>query len=111
MMKILLLLILMVQLAGALSPPAQKARRLPLQKKEIALESPTNYVHRIIGYDPKTNEPVYYDPKPRVTLLDAKSGKYGLRWIGYDGKEKTIVYQRPDALEVIVSATVSKGCN
>jgi hypothetical protein len=40
--------------------------------------------------------------------LDVKSGKYGLRWVGYDGKEKTIVYQRPDVIDAVISASVSR---
>ena len=109
MMRILLLLALVVQAAGAISPPSQNLRRLPLQKKRITLKSPTNYIHRILRYDSKTSEPVYYDPKPRVVLLDSKSGKYGLRWIGYDGKEKEIIYLLPNAINVVVIASVSKS--
>lgn len=80
--------------------------RLPFQKKQITLKSPTSYEKRISGHDP-TGAPVYYDPKPRVVPLDVKSGKYALRWIGYDGKEKTILYQRHDAVDAVISASVS----
>jgi hypothetical protein len=83
--------------------------RLPFQKKRIVLKSPATYEKRIIRYDSKTGEPIYYDPKPRVVPLDVKSGKYGLRWIGYDGREKTIVYQRPDAIDAEISASVSRA--
>src|SRR5205085_4210393 len=94
-------LALVMQTAGAL-------QRLPFQKKRLILQSPTSYEKRILRYDSKTGEPIYYDPKPRVVPLDVKSGKYGLRWIGYDGKEKTIIYQRPDVIDAVISASVSK---
>ena len=82
--------------------------RLPFQKKQITLESPTTYEKRILRYDSRTGEPVYYDPKPRVVPLDMKSGKYALRWIGYDGAQRTILYQRHDAIDAVVSASVSR---
>ena len=81
--------------------------RAPLQKREIRLQSPSKYERRIIGQNPRTGEFRYYDPKPEVVALDARSGKYGLRWIGYDGKTKTVIYYRPDAIEVVVSSSVS----
>jgi len=83
--------------------------RLPFQKKRIVLKSPATYEKRIIRYDSKTGASIYYDPKPRVVPLDVRSGKYGLRWIGYDGREKTIVYQRPDAIDAEISASVSRA--
>jgi hypothetical protein len=93
-----------------LLPPltVQQAQRLPLQKNKIEIKSPTNYQKRLVRVDPATGEEIYYDPKPRVVLVDAKSGRYALKWIGYDGKEKTIIYQRPDAIDAVVSASVSK---
>lgn len=104
MKRLLLLLTIATQTAGA-------QQRLPFQKKEITLKSPENYERRVLRADSKTGEPVYYDPKPRVVPLDVKSGKYGLRWIGYDGKEKTIIYQRPDAIDAVVSASASKAAS
>ena len=82
--------------------------RLPLQKQSIEIKSPAKYERRVIGQDGKTGQLRYYDPKPRVILFDGRSKKYGLRWIGYDGKEKTIIYQRPDAVDVVVTASVVK---
>ncbi len=82
--------------------------RVPLEKAVIALKSPKKYERRIIGQDPQTGQPRYYDPKPHVVVLDAQTKRYGLRWIGYDGKEKTIIYQSPDAVDVVVSASVSR---
>jgi hypothetical protein len=81
---------------------------LPLHKKKLIFKSPTIYEKRILRYDEKTREPIYYDPKPRVALLDAKSGRYTLSWIGYDGKEKTVIFQRAAAIDAIVSASISR---
>ncbi|MFL6208761.1 MAG: hypothetical protein ACJ74W_07910 [Pyrinomonadaceae bacterium] len=95
----------------ALTLTAQTAgaqQRLPFQKKRIPLQSPKNYEKRILHYDSRTGQSTYYDPKPQIVPLDIKSGTYGLRWVGFDGKEKTIIYQRPDAIDAIISASVSK---
>src|SRR6266705_2657772 len=86
-------------------PP--KLHRLPVQKKPIAIEGPKQYEKRMLRYDTRTGQSVYYDPKPNVVLLDEKSGRYALKWIGYDGKQKTVVYQRPDRVDAVVSASVS----
>jgi len=45
----------------------------------------------------------------RIVELDSKAGKYSLQWIGFDGKEKSVLYERPDTVVVIVSARVVKG--
>jgi hypothetical protein len=103
------MLVMLTQMAGAWqSSPQTIARRLPLQKKEIILKAPANYAQRFAGIDAKTGKEIYYDPKPEVVLLDAKTGAYGLRWIGYDGKQKTIVYYRPDVFDAIISASVKR---
>jgi hypothetical protein len=101
-------LLLLISVAGVLQAPTQKANRLPLQKREIVLEAPKNYLPRLLRTDKETGEPIYYDPKPRVELVDEKSGKYAIKWIGYDGKEKTVIYQRPDAIVAVVIASISK---
>jgi hypothetical protein len=85
-----------------------KLRRLPVQKKDITLTAPKTYERRVLSYDERTREPISYDPRPRVVLLDARSGKYGLKWLGYDGKEKTVIYQRPDRIDAIVRASVTR---
>lgn len=85
-----------------------KAQRAPLEKQQPEYKSPVDYAPRETGYDPKTGKPIAYDHKPRVELLDAKSGKYSFNWIGYDGKEKRVLFQRGDAIDVIVSAMVSR---
>src|SRR6266498_2709606 len=85
-----------------------KAQRVPLGKHRREYKSPVNYAPREIGYDRKTGKPISYDHKPRIEMLDQKSGRYLLKWIGYDGKEKTVVFQRGDAVDVIVNASASK---
>lgn len=107
-MKNLFPLLLLISMAGAMHPPAQKIRRLPLQKKEIMLEAPKNYAQRV-SRDQKTGELISYDPKLQVVMVNEKSGKYAFKWIGYDGKEKTVLYQRPDAIDAVVSASASKA--
>ncbi len=84
-----------------------KVQRMPLEKQQREYKSPVNYAPRELGYDPKTGKPIAYDHKPRVELLDAKSGKYLLKWIGYDGKEKTVVFQRGDAVDVVAGCQSS----
>lgn len=85
-----------------------KVQRQPLEKQHREYKTPTNYEQRDLGYDPKTGKMITYDHKPRVELLDEKAGKYAFKWIGYDGKEKTVIFQRGDVIDVIVSASVSK---
>jgi hypothetical protein len=101
------ILLFLSLMGGAHSPLAQRVRRLPLQKTPIRLKSPSDYARRFLGVDSKTGQERFYDPKPRVSLLNERAGLYTLKWIGYDGMEKTIVYQRPDAIDVIVIAEVS----
>ncbi len=109
--KCLLLLALLMQAACAASsqpPPSQRVQRLPLQRSEVVLKSPAQYERRVLREDQKTGEPITYDHKPRVEVVDARAGKYALKWIGYDGEEKVIEYQRADAIDVVVSASVTK---
>jgi len=95
--------------AGLTSQPAQKLQRLPLEKKKFELKSPSSWSKRAVKIDPKTNQEISYDPKPRIELFDAKALKYYLKWIGYDGKEKVIVYQRRDCIDIVVSAIAKKS--
>ena len=88
---------------------AQKLQRLPLQKREFELKSPTIWSKRVIKVDPVTNEEVTYDPKPKIEWANAKAGKYNLKWIGYDGKEKVIVFQRPDCVDIVISALITRS--
>lgn len=108
-MRLVIIASLFLQAACATTPQqAQKIQRQPIPKSRVTITSPTQYEHRETYIDPKTNEPVTYDPKPRVEAVDVKAGKYALKWIGYDGKEKVIMYQRPDAIDIIVSASLTK---
>jgi hypothetical protein len=88
-----------------------RVQRKPLEKQRLEYKTPTNYDHRERGYDPKTGNAITYDHKPRVDLIDERSGRYAFKWVGYDGKEKSVVFQRGDVLDVVVSATVSKMTN
>lgn len=114
MLRLFWFLILLVPASCAVQRPAQqeasslKASRRPLQKSSAVLKSPTNYLKRTVGHDKKTGEDVTYDPKPRVEKLDGKAGTYALKWVGYDGKEKVVEYQRADAIDAVVSASVTK---
>ncbi len=84
----------------------QKIKREPLQKSGTILKSPVRYEKRA-GIE--SGKEVAYDPKPRVELVDARAGKYEFKWIGYDGKEKVIAYQRADAIDAVVSGSVEKS--
>lgn len=97
----LLILALLFQFSCHTSAQQMKAERKIFQKSTVIIKSPTTYLKR------KT-EKGEYDPKPQFVLIDEKSGKYELRWIGDDGKEKVINYQRADALEALVEARVEK---
>ena len=79
----------------------EKPNRAPLKRSNAVLEAPKKYEMR-------ETEKGTYDPKPRVVTVDEKAGKYELRWIGYDRKEKVISYQRHDALDAYVEATVAR---
>lgn len=84
------------------------AQRKPLEKHRRDFKSPIDYELRDRGYNPKTGKPITYDYKPRIELVDEKSGKYAFKWIGFDGKQKTVIYQRADTVDVIVSASVTR---
>ena len=108
-MKTILQLMIILSAVGLASPPAQKLQRLPLEKKKFELKSPSSWSKRILKTDTKTNQEISYDPKPRIELFDAKALKYYLKWIGYDGKEKVVIYQRRDCIDVVVSAVATKS--
>jgi hypothetical protein len=80
--------------------------RQPLQKKNIQIGQPAPYAPELEGYD-KKGDPIYWDPKPHVVPLG--DGKYALKWIGHSGRELTLVYQRPDVVDVIVEADAVLG--
>lgn len=111
-MRFLLFVVVAVLATCAAPQKLQKVHRVPLEKSQVVLKSPTEYEKRGLRYDHQTGEPISsYDPKPRVEVVDARSGKYAFKWIGYDGKEKVIAYQRADAIDAIVSASVDKSAN
>jgi hypothetical protein len=96
-----MLVVVLVAVAAA----QEGARRVPLTKDNPPLRSPTTY-HKRMVLDSKSGREVEFDPKPTVTPIDAREGRYALRWIGGDGKPKTIVYQRDDKIDAIVAADV-----
>lgn len=106
-MRFLIVLLLAVQTSCVVSQTAQQVRRQPLQRSEFRFSVPQQYERRITGYNPQTGEPINYDHRPRIEVIDERAGRYALRWIGYDGQEKTILYQRHDAIDVIVATSVS----
>lgn len=79
-----------------------KVQRKPFQKSSVVIKSPETYLKR------DTSSGKQYDPKPQFVLVDEKSGKYELRWIGYDRKLKVIKYQRSDAIDAVVEARVER---
>lgn len=81
-----------------------KAVRRQFQRSHAEIKSPTAYLNR-------ENSKGEYDPKPRVVLVDQKAGRYELKWIGYDGKEKVVKYQRADAIDAVVEARVEIDTN
>lgn len=102
----LTIILLMASLTSAL---AQRLQRVALQKKEVELKTPSSWSKSFVKIDPLTKKEAYHDPKPRLEVADARAGKYYMKWIGLDGKEKVTVYQRPDCVDVIVTASAIKS--
>jgi hypothetical protein len=111
MRKLLSILLLGIQ-ATAIACSSMWAQtvvqRQPLERKLGEYKVSANYQPRVRGYDPKTGAPITYDHKPRVEVLDARARKYALKWIGFDGQEKSAVFQSGDAVDVMVDASVSR---
>jgi hypothetical protein len=78
--------------------------RLPLQKKYVEIGQPAPMEEELEGYD-NQGRPIYWDPQPRVVPLER--GKYAFKWVGRSGRELTLIYERPDAVDVVVEAAVS----
>jgi hypothetical protein len=106
-MQRVLRVVCIVSVCGSAITAQPVVRRLPMQKTARAMASPSAYA---MGErrDPKTGDVVSYDPKPRVTTVDARTGLVHLTWIGADGREKVIEYHRPDAVEAVVVGDVTK---
>lgn len=102
-----LLLLFVVFLPGCQAPAQNnesqynqiRPERKLFKRSSAQLRPPTKYLMR-------ETENGEYDPKPRVVLIDEKAGKYELRWIGYDQKEKIVAYTRMDALDGFVEANL-----
>lgn len=97
-----------LQGAGGAGPSQRLLTRRPLQKTVVELKAPTGYSWRTAKPDLNTGEPIRYDPMLRVEPTDVKAGKYNLRWIGYDGGEKSVTYQRPDTVDIVVRVSVER---
>jgi hypothetical protein len=110
-MKRLLLILMLGAQATVIACSALQAQavvqRQSLEKQQREYRTPTDYQPRVRDYDPKTGDAITYDHKPRVDVLDAKARKFAFKWIGYDGQEKTATFQSADAVNVLVSTTVS----
>jgi hypothetical protein len=110
--EILLLLALCFPLClvACSSQQAQtRVQRQPMEKQAPReYKTPEHYEPRVSGTDPKTGQPITYDHKPRVEVVDARAGRYAFKWIGFDGSEKTATFYRTDAVDVLVSASVLK---
>jgi len=105
--RFLIIVILSLQIAcvsSAQQETAQqvKTERKPFQKSSHVIKQPRQHLHR------ELDNAKSYDPKPRVVVVDEKAGKYEFRWIGYDRKEKVVAYQRHDAIDAVVEASVEK---
>lgn len=104
----LLLTALCLFLVGACAPSGhmqirrEKAERRPLTRVPVKLEVPANYQLS------ETEDGKPRNHKPRVVVVDERSGRYEFRWIGYDGKEKIIKYQRLGAIDITVFSRVEK---
>ncbi|MDX2039868.1 MAG: hypothetical protein SF097_01405 [Acidobacteriota bacterium] len=110
-MKRTLILVAILLITGLVNTSAQQLRRVALHKKKIELKSPSTWSKNFVKIDPQTKKEIYHDPKPRLEVADAKAGKYYMKWIGYDGKEKMTVYQRPDCVDVIVISLAIKSAS
>lgn len=110
MRRFIVLLIALVFAGGlsfwAATKTNQKIKREPLLKPGIRLKMPIEPKKHIGVESEKVRT---YDHKPRVEVVDENAGKYEFRWIGYDGKEKVVAYQHPDAVDVVVSGSVEKS--
>jgi hypothetical protein len=105
-MRILILIMLIICAAGFQTRPSEKTQRLPVQRSQFKFQQLTKYEKRILRYNSTTGETVYYDPRPHIVVLNAKSGTYAFKWMGYDDKEKTVLVHRLDEIDSVISASV-----
>jgi hypothetical protein len=99
---LIIFIVFLLQIACHTSAQDNLPEPKPLNKKVLKIQSPNSYSEREFKNGKK------YDPQPRVILVNEKSGIYELRWIGYDGKEKVVEYQRYNAIDLIVRADVEE---
>ena len=109
-MKNLILLVFLLQATCGHSPvDTVRVERRPLQKSSLKLTAPQVYEKR--SREASNGRVERYDPAPRIEVVDEKAGKYAFKWIGFDGKQKTVEYQRLDAADVVVSADMKRADN
>ncbi len=108
--RIMILFLIFQCFMGAYAQENSLERRTPMQKNEVQIESPLDYSLGVLREDPIRGE-IKYDPKPEVITIDKKSGKLWFRWVGMDGKTKQILFQRADAINVVVLAKAQKSGN
>ncbi|MCB1024719.1 MAG: hypothetical protein KDB79_10035 [Acidobacteria bacterium] len=97
---------LVVSLSAQQEPSRQSAfERRPFQKSSYLIRQP---VEKSFRADEKGND---IDVKARVVEVDKKTGKYEFRWLGVDGKEKIVEYQRHDSIDAIVRAEVEAAAD
>lgn len=89
------------------SPPVDRPTRSPLKSARAPIIAPASD-GLLTAEDPRTGELISYDPKYRVEITDAKSGSYVLRWQDERGLEGSLHVQRPDAIDLVVIASVAK---
>jgi hypothetical protein len=100
-------LVVLVTAAVVSAEAQQLPVRTPLERSDVALVSPTTYLKRT-RTDPRTGIAAEYDPQPRFVAVDSARGLYRMQWVGYDGKTKSILYERPDKLDAIVVADANR---
>lgn len=84
-------------------PPA----RTSLLAARQAIVAPVGY-EMLTAEDERTGKVISYDPKYRIDVTDAQSGTVVLRWSDERGQERTLRFQRPDAIDLIVEASVQQ---
>ena len=107
-MKKIILSLIIILIVGVANLEAQKLQRLPMQKKKNEIKTPAVW-SKSTRIDPRTKKEIPYDPMPKIEVANAKAGKYYLKWIGYDGKQKVTIYQRPDCVDVVIAASISRA--
>ena len=105
-MKSLIASLILASLAAA-GAAQDTVKRRPLEKDAPPLRVRHDLQYPRTRVDPKTGETIPYDLKPMIVPLDERTGRYAFRWIGYDGRQKQVVYHRPDRIDAEVVASIA----